>query len=155
MKNLKEAKTKILPSNTRGGKELPSSSTLDSPTILSRLAPSAPAVHSDISRVIDDTTSINGTCDDASTLLDKIVPLDELLHEQCAKAKELETDENYDSPITPSSPSRVEIRKIPNGYVMDGEIAREDLACNDREDVKKLLSKIKEKVVIEIMKYDP
>ena len=43
MKNLKDAKTKILPSTTRGGKELPSSSALDSPSVISRLATPKPA----------------------------------------------------------------------------------------------------------------
>ena len=38
MKNLKDDKTKIYPSTTRGGKELPSSSALDSPSVLSKLA---------------------------------------------------------------------------------------------------------------------
>ena len=38
MKNLKDAKTKIFPSKTRGGKELPSSSALDSPSVISKLA---------------------------------------------------------------------------------------------------------------------
>ena len=42
MKNLKDAKTKILPSTTRGGKELPSSSALDSPSVLSKLATPTP-----------------------------------------------------------------------------------------------------------------
>ena len=37
MKNLKDTKTKIVPSKTRGGKELPSSSALDSPSVLSKL----------------------------------------------------------------------------------------------------------------------
>ena len=35
IKNLKDQRTKIYPSTTRGGKELPSSSALDSPSILS------------------------------------------------------------------------------------------------------------------------
>ena len=112
-----------------------------------------------MSQVIDDTTFvINETCDSDTTLLDEIMPLGELLDEQIAKAKELETnetDENYDSPIMPSSPTRFEIPKIPGGYVMDGEIAREFLACNDREDVKKLLCKLKEKSLNAGMKYDP
>ena len=43
MKNLKDTKTKILPSTTRGGKELPSSSALDSPSVLSKLATPKPA----------------------------------------------------------------------------------------------------------------
>ena len=52
------------------------------------------------------------------------MPLGEFLDEQLAKAKELEnaeTDENYDSPIMPSSPTRVEMPKIPDGYAIDGE----------------------------------
>ena len=127
MKNLKDAKTKIVPSKTRGGKELPSSSALDSRSILSKLATPPPAIHSDMSQVIDDDTSVlNETRDDASTLLDKPVPLGEFLNEQIAKAREIEnaeTDENYESPIMPSSPTRLEMCKIPDGYVMDGEIA--------------------------------
>ena len=45
--------------------------------------------------------------------------------------------------------------KIPKGYVVDEEITREFLACNDRDDLKKLLSKLKEKSMMEKMKYDP
>ena len=33
--------------------------------------------------------------------------------------------------------------EIPDGYIMDEEIAREFLACNDRDDAKKLSSKLK------------
>ena len=80
MKNLKDAKTKIFPSKTRGGKELPSSSALDSPSVLSKLATPTPAIDSDMSQVIDDATSaMNATHDDASTLLDDNVPLGEFL----------------------------------------------------------------------------
>ena len=57
MKNLKDAKTKIVPSMTRGGKTLPSHSALDSPSVLSRLTTLPPAIHFDMSQVIDDTTS--------------------------------------------------------------------------------------------------
>ena len=133
MKKLRDPKTNIYPSTTRGGKELPSSSALDSPSVLSRLATPPPAIQSDMSQVIDDATS---AMNDASTLLDETVPLGEFLDEQLAKAKEFEnaeTDETYDSPIIPSSP-RIEMTKLPEGYVMDGEIAREFLACNDRDD---------------------
>jgi hypothetical protein len=143
----------------RGGKELPSSSALDSPSVLSRLATPPPAIQSDMSQEIDDTTSaINDTHDDATTSLDETVPLGEFIDEQIAKAKELETfetTENYDSPIMPSSPTIIEMPRVPKGYVMDGEIAREFLACNDREDLKKLVSKLKEKAMNERMKYDP
>ena len=56
MKNLRDPKTKIYPLTTRGGKELPSSSALDSPSIMSKLATPTPAsaIRSDMSHVIDD-----------------------------------------------------------------------------------------------------
>ena len=59
MKNLKNAKTTIYPSTTRGGKELPSSSALDSPYVMSKFATPtpAPAIDSDMPHVIDDATS--------------------------------------------------------------------------------------------------
>ena len=41
----------------RRGKELPSRSALDSPSILSKLATPIPAIDSDMSHVIDDATS--------------------------------------------------------------------------------------------------
>ena len=58
MRNLKDEKTKIYPSTTRGGKELPSSSALDSPFVLNKLATPKPAsaLNSDMSHVIDDAT---------------------------------------------------------------------------------------------------
>ena len=66
MKNLKDAKTKIIPSKMRGGKELPSSSALDSPSVLSKLATPPPVIHSNMSQVIDDTTSaMNDTTSNA------------------------------------------------------------------------------------------
>ena len=40
-------------------------------------------------------------------------------------------------------PPRYELPVVPEGYVMDEEIAREFLACNDRYDLKKLLAKLK------------
>ena len=59
MKNLRDPKTKIYPSTTRGGKELPSSSALDSPSLISRLATPKPAsaINSEMLHVIDDSTS--------------------------------------------------------------------------------------------------
>ena len=111
MKNLKDAKTMILPSKTRGGKELPSSSALDSPSIISKLAIPPHAINPDMSQVIDDaTSSMNDTYDDASTLLNDDVPLDEFLDEQIARVRqhdivesddELET-ENLETPIRTS-----------------------------------------------------
>ena len=45
--------------------------------------------------------------------------------------------------------------KIPEGYVMDEQTTRDFLACNDRNDLKKLLAKLKEKSLNARMKYDP
>ena len=78
MKNLEDKRTKIFPSTTRGGKELPSSFALDSPSVLSKLATPKPAsaINYDMPQVIDDATSaMNATHDDASTMLDDDVPL--------------------------------------------------------------------------------
>ena len=56
MKNLKDKMTKIYPSTTRGGKELPSSSALDSPSVMNKLATPPHAINSGMSQVIDDAT---------------------------------------------------------------------------------------------------
>ena len=56
MKNLKDTKSKIFPSKTRGGKDLLSSSALDSPSILSRLATPPHAINPNMSQVIEDAT---------------------------------------------------------------------------------------------------
>ena len=84
IRNLEDTRTKIFPSTTRGGKELPSSSALDSPSVLSKLATPTPAINSDMSHVIDDVTSTMNDSYDATTLLDKTVPLGELLDEHIA-----------------------------------------------------------------------
>ena len=57
MKNLKDAKTKIYPSKTRGCKELPSNSALDSPSVISKLATPPHAINPNMLQVIDDATS--------------------------------------------------------------------------------------------------
>jgi len=98
MKNLKDAKTTIYPSTTRGGKELPSSFALDSPSVLSKLATPKPAsaINSDMSHVIDDATSaMHDTYDETTSMLDNTVPLGEFLDEQLARVREneiIETD---------------------------------------------------------------
>ena len=84
MKNLKDTKTKIYPSTTREGKELPSNSALDSPSVLSKLAKPTPAIDSDMSHVIDDATS---TMNDATALLHNTVPLGELLYEHLIRVR--------------------------------------------------------------------
>ena len=108
---------------------------------MSKFATTPPAINPDMSQVIDDATS---AMNDASTLIDKTVPLGEFLDEKLARAKEFEnaeTDEiteidevikteNYVTPIRPSSP-RYEFPGIPEGYVMDREVASDFLACKD------------------------
>ena len=84
MKNLKDERTKIFPSTTRGGKGLPSSSALDSPSVLSKLATPKPAsaITSDMSHVIDDATSaMLDTYDETTSMLDNTVLLGEFLDE--------------------------------------------------------------------------
>ena len=142
MKNLKDAKTKIFPLTMRGGKELPSSSALDSPSVISKLVTPKPvtAMNSDMSHVIDDATSaMHDTYDETTSMLDTTVPLGEFLDEQLARAREneiIETD-NIDESDDEDSPPRYELPVVPEGYVMDEETARDFLACNDRSDLKK------------------
>ena len=151
MRNLKDERTKIFPSTTRGGKELPSSSALGSPSVISKLAMPPHAIYSNMSQVIDDATSaMDNAYDDASTLLDDNVPL---LDEQFARTKAFEnaeTDEivetneepETETPIRTSLP-RYELPKVPEGYVMNEETTRYILACKDRDDLEKLLCKYK------------
>ena len=136
MKNLKDAKTKIYPSKTRGCKELPTNSALDSPSVISKLATPPHAINYDMSQVVDDATStMNATHDDASTFLDDNVPLGEFLDEQIARERhhdivetddELET-ENLETP-TRTSPPRYELPKVLEGYTMSEEATRDILA---------------------------
>src|SRR5215216_2768545 len=113
MRNPKDPKTKIYPSTTRGGMELPSSSALDSHAVMSKFATPPPASNLNMSQVIDDaTSSMSDTYDDATTLLDNTVPLGEFLDEQLARVREneiTETDVRYDLP------------KVPEVYIMDEE----------------------------------
>ena len=160
MKNLRDAKTKIYPSITRAGKELPSSSALDSPSVMSKFATLPPATVCDMSQVIDDVTSaMHDAYDD--TLLDTIVPLGEFLDEHIARVNgeidnTTESDEtgHYDSPASPSSPI-YDLLNITEGYAMEGDVARDFLPCKDRDDLKKLLCKWKEKTMNARMQYDP
>ena len=100
MENMKYTRTKIVPSRTRGGKELPSSSAFDSPTVLNQLVTPPHVDRPDMSHELDDATSeIN---DDTTATLDETetVPLNELLDAHIAKARELEnaeTDEDFES----------------------------------------------------------
>ena len=95
MRNLKDERTKIFASTTRGGKELPSSSALDSPSIMSKFATPTHAIDSDRSHVIDDTTSaMHDTYDETTSMLDNTVPLGEFLDEQLARVRENEIIED-------------------------------------------------------------
>ena len=122
MKNLKDPRTKIYPSTTRGGKELPSSFALDTPSVLSKLATPAHAIHFDMSHVIDDATSaMHDTYDETTTMLDTNVQLGEFLVEQLARVREngiIETN-NIDESDGEDSPPRYELPVVPEGYVMD------------------------------------
>ena len=113
MKNLKDPKTKIFPSSAKGGKELPSSSALDSPFVMSKLATPPPhAINSDMSQVIDDATStMNDAYDDASTLLDNDVPLGDFLDKQIARViqhDDVESDDELETE-TPETPARTSL----------------------------------------------
>src|SRR4051812_15815598 len=154
MKNLKDAKTTIYPSTTRGGKELPSSSPLDSPSVLSKLATPKPAfaIRSDMLHVIDDATSaMHDTYDETTSMLDTTMPLSEFLDEQIARAREkeiIETDcidesDDEDLPV------------IPEGYVFDKEASAAILACKDRYELKRLLAKWNKQSLNDRMKPDP
>ena len=142
----------------RGGKELPSSSALDSPSVLSKLATPTPAIDSDMSHVIDDATSaMDDAYDETTSLLDNTVPLGEFLDERLARVRENEITETDDIIDTEDcdSPPRYELPIVPEGYIMDEETARDFLACNDRDDLKKLLAKLQEKSLNARMQYDP
>ena len=154
MKNLRDPKTKIYPSTTRGGKELPSSSALDSPSVLSKLATSkrASAIRSDMSHVIDDATSaMHDTYDETTSMLDTTVPLGEFLDEQLARAREIENTESDDTDESDDEESLV----IPEGYVFDQEASLAILACKDRYELKRLLAKWNKQSLNATMKPDP
>ena len=133
---MKDPRTKIYPSTTRGGKELPSSSALDSPSVLSKLATPKPAsaINFDMSHVIDDATSaMHDTYDETTSMLDNTMPLGEFLDEQLARAREneiIETDNFDDNDDEDSPPNKYELPVVPEGYVMDEETKRDFLACN-------------------------
>ena len=124
MKNLKDERTKILPSTTRGGKELPSSSTLDSPSVMSKLATPKPAtaMNSDMSHVIVDATSaMHDTYDETTSMRDTTLPLGEFLDEQLARVRENEiiNDDIIEDSDGEGSPPDYELPVVPKGYVMD------------------------------------
>ena len=140
MKNLRDPKTKIYPSTTRGGKELPSSSALDSPSVMSKFATptSASAIRSDMSHVIDGATSaMHDTYDETASMPDTTVPLSEYLDEQIARAREREIVESeYDDDSDDEN-----MPVIPKGYLFDQDASLAILACKDIYELKRLLAK--------------
>ena len=132
MKNLKDAKTKILPSTTTGGKELPSSSTLDSPSVISKLVTPKPAtaMNSDMSHVIDDATS--AMHDETTSVRDTTLPLGEFLDEQLSRVRGNENIEDViDDSDDERSPNDYVLPVVPKGYVMNEKAAMEILACSE------------------------
>ena len=100
---------------------MPSSSALDSPSVLSKLATPTPAsaIRSDMSHVIDDATSaMHDTYDETASMPDTTMPLSEFLDEQIARAREneiIETDNIYETDDE-DSPPRYELPIVPKGY---------------------------------------
>ena len=142
---------RFFPLKTWGGKELPSISALDSPSVISKLAAPPHAINSDMSQVIDDATSaMDNAYDDASTLLNDDVPPGDFLDKQIAKViqHDVESDDELETetPETPARTSlpRYELPKVPEVNVMNEETTRDILACRDRDDLEKLLCKYKE-----------
>ena len=143
---------------------MPSSSALDSPSVMNKLATPPHAINPDMSQVIDDATStMNDAYDDASTLLnDNDVPLGDFLDEQVARVIQhdvVESDDELETE-TPETPARTslpgyELPKVPEGYIMNEETTIDILACRDRDDLEKLLCKYKEKSLNARMEYDP
>ena len=137
MRNLKDNRTKIYPSTTRGGKELPSSSALDSPSVMSKFATPTPAsaIRSDMSHVIDDATSaMHDAYDETASMPDTTVPLSEFLDEQIARVIQNDVVESDDEPETETletpartSLPRYELPKVPEGSVMSEEAIRDIL----------------------------
>ena len=154
MKNLRDPQTKIYPSTTRGGKELPSSSALDSPSIMSKFATPTPAsaIRSDMSHVIDDATSaMHDTYDETSAMPDTIVPLSEFLDEQIARAREREIIKSeYDDDSDDEN-----MHVIPESYLFDMESSTTILVCKDRYELKRLLIKWNKESLRDKMKPDP
>ncbi|KAI4981782.1 hypothetical protein ZWY2020_022274 [Hordeum vulgare] len=130
---------------------------------MSKFAKPPPARNFGVLRVLDDATSAaHDAYDDA--MLDIALPLGAFLDAQIARvaarcddtSKTLDTIEVEPTilPVRTSSP-RYELPDMLEGYVTEGEIAEDFLACKDSYDVEKLLRKWKEKSLNARMKYDP
>ncbi|KAI5012327.1 hypothetical protein ZWY2020_024461 [Hordeum vulgare] len=130
---------------------------------MSKFSTPPPIGNSDMSTVLDDATfAIHDAYHDA--LLDNDMPLGAFLDGQIARVT-AECDDTSDTdeivevepavtPVRPSSP-RYELPDIPKGYVMEGEVAEDFLACKDSYDLENVLRKWKEKSLNARMTYDP
>ena len=110
---------------------------------MSKFAKPPPARNLDMSPVLDDATSTSHDAyDDA--MLDTALPLGAFLDAQIARvaARCDDTSETADTievepailPARTSSPM-LELPDMPERYVMEGEIAKDFLACKDSYDV--------------------
>ncbi|KAI5013649.1 hypothetical protein ZWY2020_037162 [Hordeum vulgare] len=115
MMNPKDPRTKILPSTTRRGKELPSSSALYSPSVLSKFATSPPARNLDMSPVLDDATS---TAHDAYDAMLDTMPDDAMLDD--AMRDTMPNDPMLDTMPDDAMPDTA----LPLGAFLDAHIAR-------------------------------
>ena len=140
MKNLKDAKTTIYPSTTRGGKELPSRSSLDSPFVLislrhlnllllliliCRILLMMPLLLCMI-LMMKVLLCLILLCPLVNFLMNKLLGLEK------KKLLKSEYDDDSDDENMPV---------IPEGYIFDMESSAAILACKDRYDLKRLLIK--------------
>ena len=154
MKNLKDDRTTILPSTMSGGKGLPSSLALDSPSVMSKFATPKPttAIDSDMSHVINDSTSaMHDTYDETASMPDTTVPLGEFLDEQIARAREKEIIESEYDDYSDDENMPV----IPEGYLFDMESSAAILSCKDKYELKRLLIKWNKESLRDKMRPDP
>ncbi|KAI4989787.1 hypothetical protein ZWY2020_038150 [Hordeum vulgare] len=124
MRNPKDPRTKILPSTTRRGKELPSSCALDSPSVLSKFATSPPARNLDMSPVLDDATSAGHDAYDA--MLDTM-PDDAMLDTMLDDAM---LDTMLNDSMLDTMPAMRDTA-LPLGAFLDAHIARAAARCDD------------------------
>ena len=79
-----------------------------------------PAINSDMLHVIDDATSaMHGTCDEH---LARVRTIDYAEDDDISETDEIIETENFETPDKTRSP-RYELPVMPEGYVMDGELA--------------------------------
>ena len=93
---------------------------------MSKLATPTPAIHSDMSHVIDDSTSaLHDTYDETTSVHDTTLPLGEFLDEQLARVRENEITETDDISESDDEdyPPRYELPVVREGYVRDEETA--------------------------------